>query len=138
VGKVDPADNAHDAGDPRRQPVRDRAPLTRGFLRRADDRSDAAADTARFREWMYSFVQRCTRAGISLMMIVEVPDLFQLRRVSDEGMSHLADNVVLVQYVQEGPELLRALTVLKTRASITVRWSVATRSPRRASCWGMS
>lgn len=80
------------------------------------DLMTAAADPVRFREWMYSFAQRCTRAGIGLMMIVEVPDLFQLRRVSDEGMSHLADNVVLLQYVQEGPELVRALTVLKTRA----------------------
>jgi circadian clock protein KaiC len=76
----------------------------------------AAADPVRFREWMFSLAQRCTRAGISLLMIVEVPDLFQLRRISEEGISHLADNVVLLQYVQEGPELARALTVLKTRA----------------------
>ena len=76
----------------------------------------AAADPVRFREWMFSLAQRCTRNGISLMMIVEVPDLFQLPRISEEGISHLADNVVLLQYVQEGPELARALTVLKTRA----------------------
>jgi circadian clock protein KaiC len=76
----------------------------------------AAADPTRFREWMFSLTQRLTRAGISMMMIVEVPELFQLRRVSEQGLSHLADNVVLLQYVQEGPELVRALTVLKTRA----------------------
>jgi circadian clock protein KaiC len=50
------------------------------------------------------------------MMTVEVPELFELHRISEEGISHLADNVVLLQYVREGPELLRALTVLKTRA----------------------
>jgi circadian clock protein KaiC len=76
----------------------------------------AAADPVRFREWMFSLAQRCTRSGISLMMVVEVPDLFQLKRISEEGISHLADNVVLLQYVQEGPELNRALTILKTRA----------------------
>jgi circadian clock protein KaiC len=76
----------------------------------------AAADPIRFREWMFSLTQRLERAGISLMMIVEVPELFQLRRISEQGLSHLADNVVLLQYVQEGPELVRALTVLKTRA----------------------
>ncbi len=65
---------------------------------------------------MLSLAQRSTRAGISLMMIVEVPDLFQLKRISEEGISHLADNVVLFQNVQEEPELARALTVLKTRA----------------------
>ena len=76
----------------------------------------AATDPTRFREWMFSLTQRLERAGISLMMIVEVPELFQLRKISEQGLSHLADNVVLLQYVQEGPELARALTVLKTRA----------------------
>jgi circadian clock protein KaiC len=76
----------------------------------------AAADPTRFREWMFSLTQRLERAGISMMMIVEVPELFQLRRISEQGLSHLADNVVLLQYVQEGPELARALTILKTRA----------------------
>ncbi len=76
----------------------------------------AAADPTRFREWMFSLTQRLERAGISMMMIVEVPELFQLRRISEQGLSHLAATVVLLQYVQEGPELARALTVLKTRA----------------------
>jgi len=76
-----------------------------------------AGDPVRFREWMYSLVQRCARRGISLMMIVEVPELFQLRKISEHGLSHLADNVILLQYVQDGSRLARAITVLKTRAS---------------------
>ena len=76
-----------------------------------------AGDPLRFREWMYSLVQRCARRGISLMMIVEVPELFQLRRISEQGLSHLSDNVVLLQYVQDGSRLARAITVLKTRAA---------------------
>ena len=76
-----------------------------------------AGDPLRFREWMYSLVQRCARRGISLMMIVEVPELFQLRKISEQGLSHLSDNVVLLQYVQDGSRLARAMTVLKTRAA---------------------
>lgn len=76
----------------------------------------AAGDPVRFREWISSLIQRFTRAGVSLMLIVEVVDMFQLSRVSDFGVSHLSDNVVLLQYVQEGAELARSLTVLKTRA----------------------
>jgi circadian clock protein KaiC len=76
-----------------------------------------AGDPLRFREWMYSLVQRCARRGVSLMMIVEVPDLFQLHRISEHGISHLSDNVVLLQYVQDGSRLARAVTVLKTRAA---------------------
>jgi len=70
----------------------------------------------RFREWIFSLTQRFTRAGVSLMLIMEVPELFQLDRISEQGISHLADNVILLQYVHEGAELARALTLLKTRA----------------------
>jgi circadian clock protein KaiC len=76
----------------------------------------AGNDSVRFREWMFSFVQRCTRRGISLMMIVEVPDLFEMRRISEHGLSHLSDNVILLQYIRERSRLARAVTVLKTRA----------------------
>jgi circadian clock protein KaiC len=76
----------------------------------------ASGDGVRFREWMFSLTQRFARSGVSLMMIMEVPELFQLRRISEHGISHLTDNVILLQYVQVGPELARSLTVLKTRA----------------------
>jgi len=80
------------------------------------DLASAAGETVRFREWMFSLIQRCTRAGVSLMLTNEVPDLFHLERISENAISHLADNVVLLQYVREGAELARTLTVLKTRA----------------------
>lgn len=75
-----------------------------------------AVELVRLREWMYSLNQRFTRAGVSLMLIVEVAQLFHLDRVSDNDISHFSDNVVLLQYVQEGAELVRAITILKTRA----------------------
>ena len=81
------------------------------------DLAIAAGDDRRFREWMYSLTQRCSRAGVSLMMTMEVPELFSMTRVSENGMSHLSDNVVLLQYVRDEDRLNRALTVLKTRAS---------------------
>jgi len=77
----------------------------------------AAGDDRRFREWMYSLTQRCSRAGVSLLMTMEIPELFSVTRVSENGMSHLSDNVVVLQYVREDEQLHRALTVLKTRAS---------------------
>jgi circadian clock protein KaiC len=33
-------------------------------------------------------------------------------------MSHIADNVVLLQHVQDGSQMRRALSVLKSRGSI--------------------
>jgi circadian clock protein KaiC len=81
------------------------------------DVATAAADPIRFREWMYSLTQRCSRQGVSLMMTLEVPEIFQLSRVSENGMSHLSDNVLLLQYIRQSSRLRRALTLLKTRAS---------------------
>jgi circadian clock protein KaiC len=89
----------------------------RVVIDRLVDLMTTAGDPVRFREWMYSLVQRCARKGVSLMMIVEVPELFQLRRISEQGLSHLSDNVVLLQYVPDGARLARAITVLKTRAA---------------------
>ena len=93
----------------------DRTHAKRVLIDSLPDLEIAAGDPIRFREWMFSLTQRFSRSGVSLMMIVEVPELFELRRISEHGVSHLADNVILLQYVQDGPELLRALTVLKTR-----------------------
>ncbi len=74
-------------------------------------------DPIRFREWMYSLAQRLVRQGVSLFMTLEVPELFEVTRISEHGMSHLADNVLLLQYVRTDSRITRALTVLKTRAS---------------------
>ena len=74
-------------------------------------------DPIRFREWMYSLTQRLVRKGVSLFMTLEVPDLFEVMRISEQGMSHLSDNVLLLQYVRTDSRITRALTVLKTRAS---------------------
>lgn len=80
-----------------------------------DDLEMVASDPTRFREFAYSFVQRCARAGVSVMFTVEQPDLFLTRRLTDHSFFHLADNVVLLQYVERGPDIGRALAVIKTR-----------------------
>jgi circadian clock protein KaiC len=77
----------------------------------------ASPDEIRFREYMYSLVQRLSRQGVSMFMTSELPDLFHVTRLSEFGVSHLSDNVVLLQYTRDGATVRRALTVLKTRAS---------------------
>jgi circadian clock protein KaiC len=77
----------------------------------------ASPDPVRFREYMYSLVQRLARSNVSVFMTAELTDLFETRNLSEHGISHLADNVVLLEYVRDGATLRRALTVLKTRAS---------------------
>ena len=82
------------------------------------DLAFAAGDEARYREYLYSLVQRCSRLGVSLLMTYELPELFQLVRLSEVGVSHVSDNVVVLQYLRHQSEVRRTLTVLKTRASL--------------------
>jgi circadian clock protein KaiC len=77
----------------------------------------AAADELRFREYLYSLLQRCSNQQISLMMSLETPQLFGISTISDDGISHLSDNVILLQFVRDQARLQRAITVVKTRAS---------------------
>jgi circadian clock protein KaiC len=77
----------------------------------------ATPDPIRFREFIYSLTQRLSRAGISPILTSEVPDLFHIGRLAEYGVSHLADNVILLQYLRSDTRLLRTVTVLKSRAS---------------------
>jgi circadian clock protein KaiC len=95
----------------------ERAGAKRILIDSLGDLGFAAGDQRRFREWLYSLSNRFSRARVSLLMTLETPQLFDLARISDNGMSHLSDNVLLLHYVREADRLRRALTVLKTRAS---------------------
>ncbi len=77
----------------------------------------ASGDEIRFREYMYSLIQRCSRTGVSLFMTSELPDLFAVNRLSEYGVSHLSDNVLILQYIRDESAFRRAITALKTRAS---------------------
>jgi circadian clock protein KaiC len=82
------------------------------------DLAFAAGEEARYREYLYSLVQRCSRMGVSLLLTLELPDLFQVTRLSELGVSHVSDNVVLLQYLRQPTAIRRTLTVIKTRASL--------------------
>ncbi len=95
----------------------ERTQASRVLIDSLTDLQLASPDSTRFREFMYSLVHRLSRQGVSLFMTSELPDLFQVNRLLEDGVSHFADNVVLLQYVREQSSIRRALTVLKTRAS---------------------
>ena len=76
----------------------------------------ATPDPVRFREFIYSLTQRLSRAGISPIMTSEIPDLFHVGRLAEYGISHLSDNVILLQYLRaelappahrDGPQVAR-------------------------------
>ena len=81
------------------------------------DLSAAVADPLRFREYLYSLAQRCAKLGISLMLTLELPDLYEPTTTGHEGISHLSDNVILLHYAKRPDGLSRIMTVLKARAT---------------------
>ena len=96
----------------------ERSRATRVLIDSLGDLNFAAPDPVRFREYVYSLVQRCSRKGVSLMMTMEVADLFDVRRLSETGVSNMSDNVILLQFARQDARVKRSLTVLKTRASL--------------------
>jgi len=90
---------------------------TRVMIDSLSDLQYATPDPVRFREFIYSLTQRLSRAGISPIMTSELPDLFHVGRLAEYGISHLSDNVILLQYQRAESRLLRTVTILKSRAS---------------------
>ena len=95
----------------------DRNGATRVLIDSLADLRLAAPDEIRFREFIYSLVQRFSRQGVSCMMTFEIHDLFGTGRLTEGAISHLSDNVVLLRYFQRRATVGRAITVIKTRAS---------------------
>ncbi|HWE56570.1 MAG TPA: ATPase domain-containing protein [Acidimicrobiales bacterium] len=77
----------------------------------------SGSDATRFREFVYSLVQRCSHLGVSLLFTCEIPELFDITRIDDNGISHMADNVVLLQFVKHESEIRRSLAIIKSRGS---------------------
>ena len=97
--------------------VVERTGATRVLIDGLSDLQYAAPDLVRFREFIYSLTQRLSRRGVSPIMTSEIPDLFHVSRVAEYGISHLSDNVILLQYQRAPSRLRRTVTVLKSRAS---------------------
>jgi circadian clock protein KaiC len=94
-----------------------RTGATRVAIDSLGDLRASSADELRFREYIYSLLQRCARDNISVVMTQEAPDLFAVSRLSEYGISHLSDNLILLQFLRGDSRLKRALTVLKARGS---------------------
>jgi circadian clock protein KaiC len=82
-----------------------------------NDLQMSSPDTERFRDYLYSLTQSMSSASISLFMTQEVRDLFATTVLSEYGVSHMSDNVLLINYVHEGADIVRTLAVIKTRGS---------------------
>jgi circadian clock protein KaiC len=77
----------------------------------------ATPDKVRYKDYVYSLVNSFRQNGITSMLTSEIPEIFGSFVVSEYGISFVADNVILLRYVEMGGRISRAMSVLKMRGS---------------------
>jgi circadian clock protein KaiC len=70
-----------------------------------------------FRESFYRLISQLTSLGVTVLMTGEIVENFTELRFSSHFISFLADDVILLRYVEINGELKRMLTVAKMRNS---------------------
>jgi circadian clock protein KaiC len=69
----------------------------------------------RFREMIYALCKHVRRAGVTLIMTMEVGEVLGSVTLGGHGISAAADNIVLLRYLELAGGLQRAIAVLKAR-----------------------
>ena len=69
----------------------------------------------RFHEFVYAFAKHCRAGGVSLLMTMEITEMFGAAQLTGHGVSSMADNIVLLRYVEVEGHIERAISVLKAR-----------------------
>lgn len=77
----------------------------------------ATPDKVRFKDYIYSLVNGFKMQGITVLLTNEIPELFGAFRLSEHGVSFIADNVILLRYVEIAGRMGRAINVMKLRGS---------------------
>jgi circadian clock protein KaiC len=77
----------------------------------------ATPDKVRYKDYIYSLVNDFRRQGITSLLTSEIAEMFGTFIVSEYGISFVADNVVLLRYVEMEGRVARAISVLKMRGS---------------------
>ena len=69
----------------------------------------------RFRELVYALTKHVRAAGATLLMTMEVAELLGTAQLTGHGISSIADNLIVLRYVEVQGHLGRAVLVLKAR-----------------------
>jgi circadian clock protein KaiC len=77
----------------------------------------ATPDKVRYKDYIYALVNQLKLQGITIVMNHEIPEMFGDFQVSEYGVSFIADNVILLRYVELAGEMGRAINIMKMRGS---------------------
>ncbi len=70
-----------------------------------------------FRHVLYKLVVRFKTLNITSVLTLEASSLVSVERVTEIGMSPIADNLLMLRYKEEAERLVPRLTIVKTRGS---------------------
>jgi len=73
------------------------------------------ASPRRYRELVYALTRHIRTLGVTLLMTVEVAEMLGSAQLTGRGISSIADNTILLRYVEMETRLVRVISVLKAR-----------------------
>ena len=73
-------------------------------------------DRQRFADFIYALTQWFAAENITCMMTSELRELFDVHHISDQEISNMSDNLVLLGFTP-GTEMKRTIRIIKTRGS---------------------
>ena len=80
------------------------------------DLERCSIDRKRFSDYIYALTQWFAVENVTCIMTYELTNLFEVSGISDQQVSNMSDNIVLLRF-REGPEMKRTLRIIKTRGS---------------------
>jgi circadian clock protein KaiC len=80
------------------------------------DLERCSMDRQRFADFMYALTQWFAVENVTCMMTIEMRELFEVHHISDQQISNMSDNLVLLGFTP-GTEMKRTIRIIKTRGS---------------------
>ena len=80
------------------------------------DLERCSIDRQRFSDFIYALTQWFAAENVTCMMSYEMPNLFKIHGISDQEVSNMSDNILLLRF-REGQEMERTIRIIKTRGS---------------------
>ena len=80
------------------------------------DLERCSMDRQRFADFMYALTQWFAVENVTCMMTMEMRELFEVHHISDQQISNMSDNLVLLGFTP-GHETKRTIRIIKTRGS---------------------
>jgi len=80
------------------------------------DLERCSMDKQRYADFIYALTQWFAVENVTCMMTIELRELFEIQRISDQQVSNMSDNLVLLGFTP-GTEMKRTIRIIKTRGS---------------------